>query len=115
MSMLDPRMVHEAYTRALIGLVDEIVAGGVPAVVLDQATAERWLIRLVGVLVWLQERHRVDGRGRCSICRAAPAVWWPWPRRSACTVFTALSLYLHESARFVLAALTDAGTVRRAS
>jgi hypothetical protein len=115
MGVPDPGTVLEAYTRELIGLVEEIVAGGVPAVVLDQATAERWLIRLVGMLVWALERHRVDRRGRCSICRIVPRWWWPWPRWSTCTLFTALSLYLHQSAQSVLAALADRGTVRRAS
>lgn len=115
MALPDPWTVHEANTRELTWLLDEIVAGDLPAVVLDRATAERWLVRLIGVLMLLQERHRVDGRGRCVICWAVPRTWWwPWLRRSTCTVHTALSLYLRQP-EFVLAALTDTGTARRAS
>ena len=114
MALPDPRTVHEANTRELTRLLDEIVAGD-PAVALDQATAERWLVRLIGMLMLLQQRHRVDGRGRCVICWAIPRAWWrPWPRRSTCTVHTALSLYLRQP-ELVLATLTDTGTTRRAS
>ena len=95
MGLPDPRGMHEAHTRELTGLLDEIAAGDLPAVVMDQATAERWLMRLIGVLVSLQQRHQVDSRGRCLICRAVPrAWWWPWPKRSTCTVHAALSFFL---------------------
>lgn len=84
----------------------KIVAGEVPAVVVDQATAERWLFRLAGALMRLQERHRVDEHGQCSICWPVPRTWWrPWLRRATCTVHTALGFYLGQPERFVFPAI----------
>lgn len=95
MSLPNPAALHEMYRRELAKLLDNIVAGEVPAVAMDQATAERWIVRLVGALVRLQEQHRVDEHGRCSICWPLPPTWWrPWPKRSTCTVHTVLGFYL---------------------
>lgn len=60
--------------------------------------------------LWLQQRHRVDERGRCSACWTVCAWWWPWPRRSTCTVYTALSCHLRRPDRLVLAG-NDSGMV----
>ncbi len=81
------------------------------------AAVERQVVRVVGVLVRLHQSHQVDEQGRCSICWPVPRTWWrPWPRRSACTVHTALSFYLRQPDRFVLAAITgDVASVRGAS
>ena len=108
MSLPDPPALHEMYGRELRELIDTILAGEMPAMVMDQATAERWLVRLAGALMRLQERHRVDERGRCPICRPLPSTWWrPWPQRSTCTVHTALSFYLRQPHRFITAVTTN--------
>ncbi|MGH3973287.1 MAG: hypothetical protein ACRDS9_08175 [Pseudonocardiaceae bacterium] len=74
------------YGRELAGLLEEIRAGEVPTLVVDQMTAERWLVRLAGALMRLQERHQVDERGRCSVCRPIPGKWWRRPpTRTTCT------------------------------
>ena len=64
MSLPSPVALHEMCGRELAELLDKIVAGEAPAVVMDQATAE------------LQEQHRVDERGRCAVCWPLPPTWW---------------------------------------
>jgi hypothetical protein len=54
----------------------------------DRDAAER-LYRLVGALAALSERHALDARGRCRLCRRAR--WWT--RRRTCTVHEALIAY----------------------
>lgn len=103
-----PAILHEMYGRELAELLDKIAAGEVPAVAVDQATAERWLFRLAGALMRVQEQHRVDERGRCSICWPLPPTWWrPWSKRSTCTVYSALGFFLRQPDRFLLTAVTD--------
>lgn len=105
MSLPDPKTLHEAYGRELTGLVHDVVAGDL---VTDRTSIERQVVRVVGTLVWLQQRHQVDDHGRCSTCRAAPRAWWrPWPKRIGCTVHAALSFHLRQPDQFVLAAITD--------
>ena len=100
--------LHELYGRELTGLLEGIRAGEVPAVVVDQVTAERWLFRLAGALLRLQERHQVDNHGRCSVCRPLQPTWWrPWPKRSVCTVHSALGFFLRQPGRFVLPAVSE--------
>jgi hypothetical protein len=103
-SVSDPRRLQEEYERELVAFVESVRCGEAFS---DQATAERWSIRLVGALLPLQQRHRVDARGRCPICRAAPRWWRPWPKRVPCTVHAAVGFALRQPARFVLAAITD--------
>jgi len=76
--------------RELPELLDAVLASNP---VTDSAVAvERRVVRSLGALVWLQQNHRGDERGRCSICRTTPRTWWrPWLRRSPCTVQTALT------------------------
>ncbi len=116
-SLPSPVALHEIYGRQLEELLDKIIAGEVPAVIVDQATAERWLFRLAGALMRVQEQHRVDEHGRCSACRPVPVRWWrPWSKRSTCTVYSALGLFLRQPDRFLLAAVTGQApvSVRRA-
>jgi hypothetical protein len=54
-SLPDPATLNESFARELAELVEQIQAGTLPAVVVDQTTAERWLLRLVGALLWLQD------------------------------------------------------------
>lgn len=110
----DPRTLHEAYGRELAELLDAVLAG---RLVDDWAAVERLVVRVVGALLRLQELHRVDEYGRCSICwPLRRAWWWPWPKRTTCTVHSSLSFHLRQPDRFVLAAITDSvSTVQSAS
>lgn len=110
MSVSDPCILQGEYERELADFVESVRSGEAFS---DQATAERLSIRLVGALLWLQQRHKVDEHGRCSICRAAPCWWWPWPKRVPCTVHAALGFALRQPARLVLSAITgNPATVR---
>lgn len=85
--------LYEAYGRELGVLLDELLAG---EVVSDRVTAER-LVRAVGTLQRLHDRHRLDRHGRCAICWPMPRTWWrPWPKRSICTVHAALTFFLRQ-------------------
>jgi hypothetical protein len=104
-SLPSPGALHEMYGRELTELLNAVLAGDL---VSDRVNVERRLIRVVAALVWLQQRHRVDEHGRCSICRVTLRAWWRrWPRRSMCTVHTALTFHLRQSDRFVLIAAID--------
>jgi hypothetical protein len=106
---VNPSALHELYGRELAELLDAVLAGDL---VTDWASVERRVVRALGALVWLQRCHRVDRRGRCLICRAAPRWWWPWPKRVPCTVHSALSFHLRQPERFVLSVITgNAATV----
>lgn len=106
-----PPIVSEAYSRELAKLLDTVLAGDL---VTDHAvTVERQVVHSLGALTWLQQRHRVNKRGQCSICRARRAWWRPWPQRTTCTVHVALSFYLRQPDWAVLAAITDSATVAR--
>lgn len=84
-------VMYEAYGRELSQLLDLLLAGEVVA---DRATAER-LAKVVGVLLRIHDRHRIDPRGRCAICWPIPRTWWrPWPKQSICTVHAALIFFL---------------------
>jgi hypothetical protein len=58
--------LYEAYERMLSELRNELLTG---EVVSDRATVER-LIRSVGALLRLHDRHRIDWHGRCTVCLA---------------------------------------------
>jgi hypothetical protein len=92
----DPRSLYAAYGRELTGLLDEMLASDL---VMERAAAER-LVRSLGALVWLQQRDRLDEHGRCLLPRTW---WWSWPKRTTCTVHSALGFYLGQPDRFVLA------------
>jgi hypothetical protein len=67
-----------------------------------------YVVRSLGALVRLQQQlHRVDERGRCSICRTIPRGWRRWPKHTTCIVDNALSFYLHQPERFVLSVITE--------
>lgn len=68
MSLPDPMELHGAHTRELTMLLDAVLAGDL---VKDRAAVERRVVRSLGALAWLQRRHRIDGHGRCPICRSA--------------------------------------------
>jgi hypothetical protein len=114
MSLPAPPALHEVYGQELAVLLKQVLAGDL---ISDRVSVERQIVRVVGALVSLHQRHRVDERGRCLICWPLPRTWWwPWPRRSTCTVYAALGFHLRQPDRFVLAALNDdQAQVRRAS
>ena len=111
MSLPNPRTLYAGYRCELSTLLDAVLAGDLVndrVTVDDRVAVERQVVRAVGALVELQQRHTVDEHGRCSICRAAPrAWWWPWPKRTACTVHKALGFFLHQPERFVMSVITD--------
>jgi hypothetical protein len=85
--------VYQAYERLLSELQDQLLTG---EVVSDRTTIER-LIRVVGAVLLLHDRHRIDQSGRCSICWPTPRTWWrPWPKRSVCTVHAAFSFFFQQ-------------------
>jgi hypothetical protein len=71
----------DAYGRELVAMLELVCSG---RAFKERATAEWLSFRLVGGLTRAYEDHEVDQHGRCLICR--PRMWWPWPRRAACTV-----------------------------
>jgi len=95
--------LHEIHDRRLKELLNQVIAADVPAIIVDQATAERWLLRLAGALLRVNQRHRVDARGRCRLCRPERlrARWWPWWIRSACTIQPTLAHYLRDAEPFL--------------
>jgi hypothetical protein len=112
MSLPNPTTLHEAYGRELTELLEQVLAGDL---ITDRAASER-LVRSLGALVCLQERHRVDKHRRCSTCRSVPRAWWPWPKRVPCTVHSALSFYLRQPDWAVLPVITNnTSTTRGAS
>ena len=83
--------LYKAHARELAELLDLLLAG---EVVSDRAVAER-LVRVVGALLRLHDRHRLDRHGQCVVCWPIPRTWWrPWPKQSICTVHVALSFFL---------------------
>ncbi|MEU6715401.1 hypothetical protein ABZ897_28385 [Nonomuraea sp. NPDC046802] len=89
--------VYDTHDRRLKELISEVIAAQVPAVVVDQATAERSLLRLAGALLGISQRHRADERGRCRLCRHVLLRGWPWRARWACTVQPTLAHYLRDA------------------
>ncbi len=62
--------LHEVHGQELVELLDTVLAGEVVA---DRDVAER-LVRSIGALVHLHQRHRLDTHGRCTVCW--PRRWW---------------------------------------
>jgi hypothetical protein len=97
---MTPVPVHEVHDRRLKELLSQVIASEVPAIIVDQVTAERWLLRLAGALLGVNQRHRVDSRGRCRLCRPAllrARRWWPWWTRSTCTIQPTLAHFLRDA------------------
>lgn len=65
----------------------EIVLAG--ELIGDRAIAER-IIRFLGAMISLHERHEVDRYGRCGRCATQRRWWCPWRRPNSCTVYSAL-------------------------
>lgn len=82
---------YRLLTEHLADLLDTLLAG---EIVNDRATAER-LVRLVSAATSLNERHAVDGRGRCTVCREASTWRWRlWQQRLSCSVYETLSQHM---------------------
>ncbi len=85
--------LYKAHRRELTELRYQLLAG---EVVPDQAVTER-LVRVVGALLRVHDRHQLDPCGRCAVCWPIPRTWWwPWPKQSICTVHAALSFFLQQ-------------------
>ncbi|TDE09097.1 DUF397 domain-containing protein [Jiangella asiatica] len=63
--------------------------------VLDRESSER-LLRILSAVAMLQQAHRVDRNGNCTICRTK-ARRWHRSRHDVCSVYAALSIYLGRS------------------
>lgn len=93
-------------------LLERVLAGDL---VTNRAAAEG-LVRSLGAQLRLLELHGVDERGRCLFCRAARRQWWLWPKRTTCTVHSALGFFLRQPEWAVLSVITDSRShVRGAS
>jgi len=87
---------YRLLTERLTGLLDTVLADEVAG---DRDTTER-LVRLASAALSLNERHVINARGRCRVCRKAPGPWWHiWPRWSICSVYETLSLHLAQTSR----------------
>ncbi|MGH3803841.1 MAG: hypothetical protein ACRDTD_27660 [Pseudonocardiaceae bacterium] len=89
MSGPDPAASYGAFEGELASALDGVLAGELMA---GGIGVERRVVESLGALTWLVGVHRVDGRGRCRVCRRGI-----WRRRSVCTVYRALFLYVRVS------------------
>ena len=95
---------YRMFRDELSDVLDIVLTG---EIIDDRATAER-VVRSLGAVAYLHERHPVDARGRSAVCWAVPRRWWrPWLGRSTCTVYSALSFFLRQPTESVLAAVED--------
>lgn len=72
MSLSVHATLHEVYGQELAQLLDVVLTG---EVVDDRAIAE-CLVRSMGALMRLHQRHRLDQRGRCAHCWPVLRHWW---------------------------------------
>lgn len=79
--------------------------------VLDRDSSER-LVRLLSGVAQLQQLHRVDADGNCTICRTKSGRW-PGSRQTECSVHSALSTYLGRSLTTPAAPEQRTGASRR--
>ena len=99
-----PQTLHCVFAQELTSLLDTILAG---EAVSDRATAER-LVRALGALSHVHQRHVIDAYGRCQVCWGiGRRSWRPWPRRTECSVHAALSFFLHQQPGHVLSVPAD--------
>jgi hypothetical protein len=63
--------VYEAHRRELSQLLELLLTGEV----VSDRTAIEHLVRVIGVLQRLHERHRLDRHGHCAICWPIPRTW----------------------------------------
>lgn len=99
-----PGTIHRVFHDELSDLLDFVLAGDVVA---DRAVAER-LVRVLGAIVTVHEQHPIDAQGKCPRCWAMPRRWWgwwPWPKRSTCSVYEALCFFLRQPTQTVLAVI----------
>jgi hypothetical protein len=86
-----PTVLHDSFGQQLAAMLELLRSGEAFS---DPITAERLFMCLVAVLTRLHEEHQVDNHGRCSPCRPRPRRWWPWPRRTVCTVHAAFASHM---------------------
>jgi hypothetical protein len=84
---------YRAIGNELESLTGQLLEGDT---VLDRDSSER-LLRLLSGVAQLQQLHRVDADGTCTICRTKSRRWHPGSRQSECSVHAALSTYLGRS------------------
>lgn len=89
----EPPARYRAIGNELESLTGQLLEGDT---VLDRDSSER-LVRLLSGVAQLQQLHRVDADGNCTICRTRSRRWHPGSRQSECSVHAALSTYLGRS------------------
>lgn len=87
----------------LSSLLEIVMAG---EVIGDRVTAER-LVRFLGAVISLHERHMVDRYGWCGRCAARRQWCQPWRRPHSCSVYSTLAFCLAQPFEFVLPAVLD--------
>jgi hypothetical protein len=100
---------YQAIGNELESLTGQLLEGDT---VLDRESSER-LVRLLSGVAQLQQLHRVDSNGNCTICRTKSRRWHPASRQSECSVHSALSTYLGRSLTMPAAPDETAGATRR--
>ncbi|MBB5786032.1 DUF397 domain-containing protein [Jiangella mangrovi] len=98
---------YQAIGNELENLTGRLLEGDT---VLDRDSSER-LVRLLSGVAQLQQLHRVDSNGHCTICRTKSRRWPS--RQNECSVHTALSTYLGRSLTMPAVPDETAGTTRR--
>lgn len=84
---------YQAINNELQKLTGRLLEGDT---MLDRESSER-LLRILSSVSLLQQMHRVDSSGNCTVCRTKSRRWHPSSRRDACSVYAALSLHLGRS------------------
>ncbi|MFE7797684.1 hypothetical protein [Nocardia sp. NPDC057440] len=77
----------------------------------EQLETERWLLGIAGELPPLLDRHQLDKRGRCTVCREVRGWWWPWPMRITCTVGAGLGFSLRHLDQLVPSIILGRNTI----
>ncbi|MFG1956618.1 hypothetical protein [Nonomuraea sp. NPDC049028] len=99
--------LHAVHGWKLEQLLSQVIAAEAPAIIVEQAIAERWLLRLTWALLAVNGPHRVDTRGRCRLCRPAclrARRWRRWSTRSMCIVQPTLAHDLRQAEPLVFPA-----------
>ncbi|TDC49897.1 DUF397 domain-containing protein [Jiangella ureilytica] len=100
---------YRAIGNELESLTGQLLEGDT---VLDRDSSER-LLRLLSGVAQLQQLHRVDADGNCTICRTKSRRWHPGSRQGECSVHAALSTYLGRSLTTPAAPVQRTGATRR--
>lgn len=94
---------YRLLNKELSSLLEIVLAG---EVISDRAVAER-LVRFLGAVISLHERHVVDRYGRCGRCAARHRWWRPYRQSHPCSMYSTFVFCLTQPFEFVLLAVLD--------